>query len=96
MVKSQTGATSAPCPADGPSRPATVGNLAGALRLGEQVGGGAAVMLTAGPESGAFEEHHQRHLVAQRKLGESIALGVAARPDTARERGEVLGAHHHR
>ena len=27
MVQSQTGATSAPCPADGPSSPATIGTL---------------------------------------------------------------------
>ena len=71
-------------------------NLAGALRLGEQVGRGAAVMLSAGPESGALEEHHQRHLVAQRQLGQPVALGVAAGPDAARERGEVLGTDHHR
>ena len=71
-------------------------DLAGALRLGEQIGGGAAVMLSAGPEAGTLEKHHQRDLVAQRQLGEAIALGVAAGADAAREGGEVLGADHHR
>ncbi len=71
-------------------------NLAGALRLGEQIGGGAAVMLSAGPETGTLQKHHQRDLVAQRQLGEAIALGVAAGADAAREGCEVLGADHHR
>ena len=96
MVKSQTGATSAPCPADGPSTRGDGRDLARALRLGEQVGGGAAVMLSAGPESGALEQHHQRNLVAQRQFGEPVALGVAAGADAAGQRGEVLGADHHR
>ena len=96
MVKSHTGATRAPWPADGPSKPADGRNLAGALRLREQVGGGAAVMLTAGPETGALQEHHERNLVAQRQLGEPVALGVAAGADAAGQRGEVLGADHHR
>ena len=71
-------------------------NLAGALRLGEQIGGGAAVMLSAGPETGALEQHHQRNPVAQRQLGEPVALRVAAGADAARQRGEVLRADHHR
>ena len=53
-------------------------------------------MLTAGAEAGALEQHHQRDLVAQRELGEPVALGVAARPDAAGQGGEVLGADHHR
>ena len=53
-------------------------------------------MLTAGPETGTLEEHHQRNPVAQRQLGEPVALGVAARADAARQGGEVLRADHHR
>ena len=53
-------------------------------------------MLTAGPESGTFEQHHQRDLVAQRQLGEPVSLGVAAWADAARQRGEVFRADHHR
>ena len=67
-------------------------HLARALRLGEQVGGGAAVVLAAGPEAGALEQHHQRDPVAQRQFGEPVALGVAAWADAAGQRGEVLGA----
>ncbi len=71
-------------------------HLAGALRLGEQIGGGSAVVLAAGPEAGAFEQHHQRNPVPQRQLREPIALRVSARADAARQRGEVLGTDHHR
>ena len=53
-------------------------------------------MLTAGPETGALEQHHQWDLVAQRQLGEPVALGVAARADGARQGREVLRADHHR
>ena len=69
---------------------------AGALRLREQVGRGAAVVLAAGPEPGALEEHHERDLVAQREFGQPVALGVSAGSDAARQGGEVLGADHHR
>ncbi len=71
-------------------------NLAGALRLREQVGGGAAVVLAAWAESGPFEKHYQRDPVAQRQLGKAVPLGVAARPDAAGQRGEVLRPDHDR
>ena len=53
-------------------------------------------MLAAGPEAGTLEQHHQRDPVAQRQLGQPVALGVAAGSDAARQGGEVLGADHHR
>ena len=83
-------------PGRGAEQPRDGRNLAGALRLREQVGGGAAVMLTAGPKTGTLQEHHERNLVAQRQLGEPVALGVAARTDAAGQGREVLGADHHR
>ena len=67
-----------------------------ALRLGKQVGRGAAVMPAGGTKAGAFEQHHQRNFVAQRQFGDAVSLGVASRSDAAGHRGEVLGAHHHR
>src|SRR5262245_10136738 len=52
-------------------------------------------MLTAGPETGTLEEHHERDPVAQREFGQPVAFGVSAGPDAARQGGEVLGADHH-
>ena len=72
------------------------GHLAGTLRLGDQVGGAAAVVLAAGPKAGAFEQHDQRNLLAQSQFRETEAFGVAARADRTGQGGEVLGAHHHR
>ena len=69
---------------------------AGALRLREKVGGGAAVVLAAGPEPRALEEHHERDPVAQREFGQPVAFRVSAWSDAARQGREVLGADHHR
>ena len=71
-------------------------HLAGALRLREQIGWGAAIVLAAGPEPRTLEEHHERNLVAQREFGQPVTLGVSARSDAARQGREVLGAYHHR
>ena len=48
------------------------------------------------PKARSLQQHHQRDLVADRQLGDPVALGVAAGPDGARGAGEVLGAHHYR
>ena len=66
------------------------------LGLGKQIGRGAPVVAAARPKAGALEHHHQRDSVADRELGDPVALGVAARPDAAGQGGEVLGADHHR
>ena len=77
-------------------QPADGGNLAGTLRLCQQIGGGAAVVFATGAKTRTLEQHHQRDPIPQREFGQSVALGVPARADAAGQRGEVLGTHHHR
>ena len=50
------------------------------MRLREQVGRCAPVVLAAGPEAGTLKQHHQRDAVTQRQLREPVALGVGAGP----------------
>ena len=95
-VKSDIGATSAPCPADAPSTAVTSGTRPGAARLGEHVGRRARVALPVGPEPGAFQHHDQRHAVGDRELGHAVPLRVRRLADRARLHREVLGRDHHR
>ncbi len=73
------------------------GYLARAPCLRDQVGGAAPVVLSAWPESGAFQQHDQGNLVAQRQFCcQTVAFRVASGADSAGQGGEVLGPDHHR
>jgi hypothetical protein len=49
-----------------------------------------------GPKPRPLQQHHQRDLVAYSQLGDPVPLGIAARPDSACDSGEVLGTQHDR
>ena len=76
-VKSEIGATSAPCPADAPSTAVTSGTRPEQRAWASMsVGRARAWPLPVGPEAGAFEHHDQRHAVGDRELGDAVALRV--------------------
>ena len=91
-TKSESGAASAPCPAEAPMTRQTIGTWPERSARASRVVRRAPATRVGQPMAGALEHHHERHLLLERELRDPVALRGAAGADRSAEHREVLGA----
>ena len=93
-VKSDIGATNAPCPAEAPSTAVTSGTRPEHRAWARRSVGVRTARVALGAEARALQHHDQRHAVRHRDLGDAVPLRVRPLADRPRLHGEVLGRDH--